>query len=174
MRLYDCLFYGRCLDGAARINSCLNCDHCEKFAAVPEAHEAALFTEERKENQIEGKCKIEGCEAKIVAQNLCDKHYNGWRRGNEEVVKAMGGPFKSIRNTRGTKSRSAYGKRICASPIAPGSQVVKKIMSKVGASANGDLQKAVDFLIAKGFLSEELLIAARVIVKYDNERPLQS
>lgn len=58
----------------------------------------------------EKKCLIgkEDCK-KIVGQGLCHKHYDQWRSGNSEMIKAKGGPFTSVHRgpARVKKARAA-------------------------------------------------------------------
>jgi hypothetical protein len=119
-------------------------------------------------------CKC-GCGKPGKVQGLALACYSRWRDGNEAMEKLMGGPFQKVRGIvrhdlkkkPSRPSDSSTGALAEAdSSIAPGSQVIAKIKAKAAAANNGDLQKAVDLLIAQGFLPEELLQAARVMVRY--------
>lgn len=120
-------------------------------------------------------CMMENCTMKVVAQGLCIKHYDRWRRGAVEVIKFKGGPFRKVRLAEGRASgpgrkkvvSSASTDRPDSTSIAPGGQVVKRVFERIRSAngGNGDLQKAVDLLVAHGYLSKSKLDAALELVR---------
>lgn len=56
-------------------------------------------------------CIIDGCDKKVVARGVCDKHYTAWQEGR--IVHPTEGVYKKIRfaKARTAKSKPAQGKK---------------------------------------------------------------
>lgn len=149
MRQIDCTQYSDCLNSAAHRNRNFSCAGCERYENPdpllsgieqeidPEARRAGHLAG-LKEEPMSGNCRISGCEWKPKVRGLCRSHYDKWRTGDEEVAKLMGHPFKVIRSRKpGKPDRSAPTDLSDPSVIAPGSQVIHKLIEKASAHVNG-------------------------------------
>jgi hypothetical protein len=64
-------------------------------------------------------CKIDGCDAKPLARELCAKHYMRWRRtGDATKVRPPGAPRKGGFNAYARELFPSYSKRTLARYIA--------------------------------------------------------
>lgn len=111
---YNCtLLKKRCIErqelarDVAIENRYYKCQHCIQGEGIRKAYAMVvrppiLFTETYKKKEDEmmdasKTCKVDGCYEPQKARELCSKHYDKWRNGDQDVIKVMGGEFNRIR-----------------------------------------------------------------------------
>lgn len=104
---------------------CVNCEQGREVAAnyKPRTIKGGFSDPAQKEGTMPRECIVEGCKKEIAGQDLCNTHYDKWRRGDPEMIKLKGAKWKQIRFTKRKTSRPATPP---ASPSPPVRSEVSK------------------------------------------------
>jgi hypothetical protein len=121
-------------------------------------------------------CKVPGCaRTDVVARGLCRLCYDRYRRGDEDLIRVMGKAWK--RRLVGWKKEEAAveereiltaapkSRKLISAPAPKKPTVELPAGRERRARGDGDLEKAVNILIALGMLSQQRLNAALELAK---------
>jgi len=82
---YECEF----LSQSKNAEPCLSCEKKIAYAISEEMYPLGPDWEREVEarEEVENTCSEVGCESKVKARGLCEKHYKQWNRNNRDKVK---------------------------------------------------------------------------------------